>query len=164
MIRLPLIDPHRVAIMGGSFGGYLAIAGVEQDPGLYRCALTTAGVFDWQEEIDSEENASPGAYEILRKNLGKKPDRSSWYSLLDHTDQIKVPVFIAHGNDDHTVDVEQSAELARALKKRGIPHETFFRDLEGHGFFKYKDRVDYYHRVEAFLAANLGGASLAPEK
>jgi dipeptidyl aminopeptidase/acylaminoacyl peptidase len=60
------------------------------------------------------------------------------------------------------VDVEQSKRLAKELKKRGVPYETFYRPLEGHGFYDYKDRVDFYHRVEAFLARNLGGATLTP--
>jgi dipeptidyl aminopeptidase/acylaminoacyl peptidase len=60
--------------------------------------------------------------------------------------------------------VAQSRKLARILKARGVPVETFFRPLEGHGFFNYKDRVDFYHRVEAFLAVNLGGATLTPVK
>ncbi len=161
MLQLPLIDPKRVAIMGASFGGYLAIAGAELEDGIYCCALTTCGVFDWRELVDSKENQSPAAYAIMRDGLGQKPDQLSQISLLDHTDRIRIPVFIAHGNDDHTVAVEQSVALAAALKKRGIPHETFFRDLEGHGFYNYKNRVEYYHRVEAFLAAHLGGAPLA---
>ena len=81
-------------------------------------------------------------------------------SPLEHADQIHVPVLIAHGTEDNIVDVAQSKKLAGELKRRGVPYETFFRGLEGHGFYNYKNRVEFYHRVEAFLAASLGGATL----
>ncbi|HEY4989638.1 MAG TPA: alpha/beta fold hydrolase [Opitutaceae bacterium] len=162
-----LIDPKRIAIMGGSFGGYLALAGVTFHPELYRCAITMAGVFDWERLIKSKSDiARPGEYEILTDEVGR-PDRDTAYldriSPLKHVDQIRVPVLIAHGTEDNVVDVVQSKKLAAELKRRGIPRETFYRAVEGHGFRDYKDRVDFYHRVEAFLAANIGGASLTPK-
>jgi dipeptidyl aminopeptidase/acylaminoacyl peptidase len=161
-----LIDPKRVAIMGGSFGGYLAVSGVTFESGLYCCAITVCGVFDWERFVKSKSDvARPGEYEFLTDEVGK-PGRDNKYleriSPLEHADQIHVPVFIAHGTEDIVVDVAQSKRLAKELKRRGIPYETFYRGVEGHGFYDYKDRVDFYHRVEAFLARNLGGATLTP--
>ncbi len=161
-----LIDPKRVAIMGGSFGGYLAVSGVTFESGLYSCAVTVCGVFDWERFIKSKSDvARPAEYEFLTDEVGR-PGRDKSYleriSPLEHADQIHVPVLIAHGTEDIVVDVEQSKRLARELKRRGVPYETFYREVEGHGFFDYKDRVDFYHRVEAFLARNLGGATLTP--
>jgi dipeptidyl aminopeptidase/acylaminoacyl peptidase len=163
-----LIDPKRVAIMGGSFGGYLSVAGVTFEKGLYRCAITMCGVFDWDRFIKSKDDvARPGEYQLLTDEIGK-PGRDDTYlrriSPLEHADQINVPVLIAHGTEDEIVDVAQSKKLASALKRRGVPYETFYRAVEGHGFRDYKDRVEFYHRVEAFLAANLGGATLTPVK
>jgi dipeptidyl aminopeptidase/acylaminoacyl peptidase len=167
-IRTGLVDPKRVAIMGGSFGGYLAVSGVTFESGLYRCAVTVCGVFDWDRFIKSKGDvARPAEYELLTDEVGK-PGRDDTYlqriSPLEHADQIHVPVLIAHGTEDNIVDVAQSKRLAKELKKRGVPYETFFRAVEGHGFRDYRDRVDFYHRVEAFLAANLGGATLTPVK
>jgi dipeptidyl aminopeptidase/acylaminoacyl peptidase len=161
-----LVDPGRVAIMGGSFGGYLAVSGVTFENGLYRCAITECGVFDWERFIKSKSDvARPGEYQLLTDEIGK-PGRDDRYleriSPLEHADQIHVPVLIAHGTEDNVVDVAQSKRLARELKRRGVPYETFYRAVEGHGFYSYKDRVDFYHRVEAFLAKNLGGATLTP--
>ena len=161
-----MVDPARVAIMGSSFGGYLAVAGVAFEKDLYRCAITECGIFDWASQIRFKSYAGrPGEYERLTNELGtpgRDGGRLGQISPLDHADQIRVPVLIAHGTEDAVVDVAQSRRLAAELKRRGIPHETFYRALEGHGFFNYRNRVDFYHRVEAFLAANLGGATLTP--
>lgn len=168
MLRLPLVDPKRVAIMGGSFGGYLALAGVTFENGLYCCAVTQCGVFDWERMIKAKhQDGRPAEYEIWRDKLGdpkRDHERLAAISPLAHVDRIHVPVLIAHGTEDTIVDVLQSRKLAAALEKNGVPHETFFRPIEGHGFYNYKNRVEFYHRVEAFLAANLGGATLTPVK
>ncbi|MGA2018056.1 MAG: alpha/beta fold hydrolase [Opitutaceae bacterium] len=164
MLRTGLVDPGRVGIMGASFGGYLAVAGVAFEKGLYRCAVTECGVFDWERQIKSKSDAArPGEYEVLVDELGRPGrdrERLRQISPLEHADQIHVPVLIAHGTEDNIVDVAQSRKLAGELKRNGVPYETFFRGLEGHGFYNYKNRVEFYHRVEAFLAANLGGATL----
>ncbi len=163
-----LIDAKRVAIMGGSFGGYLALAGVAFEDGLYRCAISECGVFDWESLIRAKRwEGRPGEYEMLLDELGqpgRDRERLEQISPLAHADQIRVPVLLAHGNEDDIVEVAQSKKLARALKQRGVPCETFFREIEGHGFFNYRNRVEFYHRVEAFLAANLGGLSLTAAK
>jgi dipeptidyl aminopeptidase/acylaminoacyl peptidase len=165
-LRSGLVDPRRVAIFGGSFGGYLAISGVEREKGLYCCAVSECGVFDWKSQVTSvEKHAAPGYYKRYLDYIGHPDgnlDALARENLLDRVDEIGVPVLIAHGDDDGIVDVAQSKRLVRALKSRGLPHETFFRRYEGHGFFDYQDRVDFYHRVEAFLAKNLGGATLTP--
>jgi dipeptidyl aminopeptidase/acylaminoacyl peptidase len=166
VLTLGTIDPRRVAIMGGSFGGYLAAAGVAFEPGLFRCAVTECGVFDWERFVASKRDvARPGEYERLTDMLGTSAEARRHLediSPLEHADQIRVPVLIAHGTEDKVVDVAQSKKLAAALKKRGVPCETFFRPLEAHGFYDLRDRVAFYHRVEAFLAANVGGATLTP--
>jgi dipeptidyl aminopeptidase/acylaminoacyl peptidase len=168
MLATGLVDARRVGIMGRDFGGYLAVAGVAFEKDLYKCAITQFGIFDWEKLIRSKrDNGWPGEYERLSEKLGMPgPDsaRLRDISPLEHVDRIHVPVLIAHGTDDNIVDVAQSKKLARALGQRGVPCETFFRDNEGHGFNNYSNRVEFYHRVEAFLAANLGGETLTPPK
>jgi dipeptidyl aminopeptidase/acylaminoacyl peptidase len=167
-LRTGIIDRKHVAIMGGSFGGYLAVTGVAFEGDLYCCAVSEAGVFDWRRQIEDERDLveSGESVPIIDEAANPAGDLSKLdeISPINHADQIRVPVLIAHGIEDTVVDVAQSRKLARILKARGVPVETFFRPLEGHGFFNYKDRVDFYHRVEASLAVNLGGATLTPVK
>jgi acetyl esterase/lipase len=167
-LQTGIIDPKHVAIMGGSFGGYLAVAGVAFEGDLYCCAVSEAGVFDWKKQIRDESDLveSGESIPIIDEAANPKGDlsRLDEISPINRADQIRVPVLIAHGVEDAVVDVAQSRKLAKTLSARGVPVETFFRPLEGHGFYNYKDRVDFYHLVEAFLAANLGGATLTPAK
>ena len=153
---------------GGKFRGYLAVAGVAFEGDLYCCAVTEAGVFDWKRQLkdDSDKVESGESIPILDEAANPSGDlaRLDEISPINHADRIHAPVLIAHGLEDEVVDVAQSRKLARVLKERGVPVETFFRPLEAHGFYNYKDRVDFYHRVEAFLSAHLGGATLTPVK
>ncbi len=157
--RTGLVNSSRTAIMGTSFGGYLALTGVAFEPELYRCAVSLSGVFDWAELIKSKSyDAPPGAYEWLRDRIGQ-PDTDQEHfdaiSPIKHVAQIRAPVFVAHGTEDRNVSVAQSKHLVQALRQQGVVCETFFRGNEAHGFSSYVDRVEYYHKVEDFLAKNL---------
>lgn len=159
MLRTGRIDPQRVAIMGGSFGGYLALAGVAFEKDLYRAAISLCGVFDWEALVRTHRVAPGAAYDFLVHGLGRPGrDREQFDAIspLKHATNITVPVFIAHGNDDAIVAVSQSRKLAAALRQHRIPHETFFRRLEGHNFYNEKNRIQFYEHVEAFLAKHVG--------
>jgi len=160
MIASGLIDPKRIGIMGASFGGYLAVAGVVNEPDLYRCAVTIAGVFDWENQIkDKKYNQfdSPVYGRMIRK-LGDaklQPEKFDAISPGRHVDRIRVPVFVSGGTDDQTVEIEQSRHLVSALEKFHVPHETLIVSEEGHGMHHLENQVALYARIETFLAANL---------
>lgn len=158
-----LIDPKRVAIMGGSFGGYLAVSGAAREPNLYCCAITVCGVFDWKKQIEHDrEHMERGlSNELLDEADNPHGDLAHLdeISVLAYADRIHVPVLIAHGLDDGRVDVEQSHQLAKALQRRNVPVETYFKALEGHGFYNYESRVSFYRQVETFLATNFARAN-----
>jgi dipeptidyl aminopeptidase/acylaminoacyl peptidase len=160
MIASGLIDRDRIAIMGGSFGGYLAVSGVVNEPGLYRCAVTIAGVFDWENQIkdkkyDQYENPTFGRLMHMLGDPKKEPEKFDLISPGRHADQIRVPVFVSGGKDDYTVDIEQSQTLIAALKKYHVPHESLLVREEGHGMGHLDNQVKLYSRIEAFLAKNL---------
>lgn len=154
------MDPSRIAIIGGSFGGYLAVSGVAREPDLYRCAVTMSGVFDWEMMLkDSKYNQfdSP-RYAFLKRFLGDpKKSRENYdaISLVKFVDQIRAPVFVYHGKDDWNVDVSQSKLLISLLQKHQIPHEKLLLSDEGHSISHLDAQVKVMDRIEEFLRKNL---------
>lgn len=163
MIASGHIDPRRIGIMGASFGGYLAISGVVNEPDLYRCAVTNAGVFDWAEQIQHykyNQYDSPVFGRLIRK-LGdpkEQPEKFATISPVRQAGRIRVPVFVAGGKDDQTVEIGQSRTLISALQKHGVPHETLLVSEEGHGMGHLDNQVELYGRLEAFFSKNLMNA------
>lgn len=160
LVKAGIADPARLAIVGGSFGGYLAICGAAFEPELYKCAVTIAGVFDWEKALREARRNDPDSYryERLLRELGDpKVQREKFEAMspLRSADKIKIPVFIAHGGEDKVVDSSQSKVLAKTLKQAGLPVETMFESWEGHGFYTLKNRVELYERIESFLKQHL---------
>ncbi len=160
LLATGLVDGRRVAIMGGSFGGYLALSGVVKEPALYRCAVTIAGVFDWEQLINDkkyDQFDNPTFGRMVRK-LGdpkRQPEKFAAISPVRHVDQIRVPVFVSHGKDDPVADIGQSRRLISELEKNHVPHESLLVGEEGHGMGHLENQIELYTRIEAFLAKNL---------
>lgn len=158
-----LVDANRMAIMGTSFGGYLALCGAAFETGRYRCAIAIAGVFDWAQAIEqmkSVEHENP-AYSVFVRALGDpraNPARFDAISPLRHLEQVRIPVFVAHGRDDTVADFRGSRDLIAGLAKNAIPHESLIVAREGHGMSYTKNQVELYSRIEAFLARYLAPA------
>lgn len=160
LLKTGLIDRHRVAIMGGSFGAYLALYGAENEPGLYRCAVAIAGVFDFAKVMRDAKwmDDNTNRFDILKRHLGdpaKNKARFDEISPLRHVDRLKIPVFVAHGKDDRVADVSESRDLVAQLEKYHVPVESHFVGGEGHGFSYFRHRIEIYTDIEAFLAKNL---------
>lgn len=155
------VDGKRIAIFGGSFGGYLAVAGVAFEPHLYRCAVTFAGVFDWkqlirQRKADSDDDKFN--YEYLIKKIGDpatQQERFEQNSPINHVAAIKAPVYVIHGKLDSTVDYRQSTKLLAELEANKVPHEKLFFETEVHGFIERENEQKYLEAVERFLAKHL---------
>lgn len=155
-----LVDGERVAIMGASFGGYLAISGVVHEPSLYRCAVTIAGVFDWEQQLREKkyDRYDSWVFDYLLRRLGDpKQEREKFAAISPGrlVNQIRVPVFVSGGKDDKVVAIEQSRTLIAALEKNKVPHETYIVGGEGHGMRHLAKQVELYKQIEAFLAKHL---------
>lgn len=159
LIRGGYADPERVGIMGASFGGYLAIAGAAWEPDLYRCAISNVGVFDWKMLLSDSRRESYISHDWFKKNIGDDPEKLQAFSPLHSADQIRCPVFIAHGRQDIRVDISQSVRLERALKSRGVPHETYYEGDSAHGFSAAEAQKEYLAAVDRFLDQYFFGGS-----
>ena len=159
-----LVDGQRVAIMGTAFGGYLALSGVTNEPSLYRCAVTVAGVFDWarlMSDLKYSQYDSP-AYARLLLKLGDPDERKAKFDALSplrRVDRVLVPVFVAHGEEDkgyQLVEITQSKRLISELKNHNVAHEVLTVNAEGPGMVQnVREKVKLYSAIENFLAKNL---------
>ena len=162
MLESGLVDPGRVAMMGASFGGYLSLKGIVDEPSMYRCAVLVSGVYDWAQLIkdkkyDYTQFGSP-EYGFLMHRLGdprRDVEKFDEIAPVRHIDRVKVPVFVSHGKDDDNVDVGQATRLVSELEKYNVPHESYIVGSEGHGMYYFSNRLEQYTRIEAFLAKYL---------
>jgi len=155
-----IADPKRVAIYGGSYGGYATLAGVAFTPDLYCCAVDYVGVanlFTFMKTI-------PPYWKLeLRKMYEMVGDPDKDKALLTaaspvfHADRIKVPLLIAQGAKDPRVNKNESDQMVEALRARGIEVPYLVKANEGHGFRNEENRLEFYRAMERFFAKHLRG-------
>ncbi len=160
LIREGIADSSRVAIYGGSYGGYATLAGITLTPELYCCAVDYVGVanmFTFMKTI-------PPYWEPLRQmfyEMVGDPVKDSLMlaevSPVFHADRIRCPLFVAQGANDPRVNVNESNQMVEALKNRGINVEYMVKDNEGHGFYNQENQFDFYRAMEKFLATHMAG-------
>jgi dipeptidyl aminopeptidase/acylaminoacyl peptidase len=153
-------DPKRVAIMGGSYGGYATLAGLTFTPDLYACGVDIVGPSNLKTLLESV----PPYWAPMRKmwdiRMGEV-DKDSLFnqriSPLFHVDAIKVPLMIGQGQNDPRVNMRESDQIVAAMRAKNLPVEYVVYTDEGHGFARPPNRLDFYGRAEQFLAKHLGG-------
>jgi dipeptidyl aminopeptidase/acylaminoacyl peptidase len=158
--RERLIDPARVCVTGGSYGGYAALMAPISHPGVFRCAASFAGVTDidlmygihWS---DTSEAARRYSMPVLIGDRDKDAERLARASPLKRVAEIKVPVLLAHGALDRRVPIEHATAFVAAARRAKVDIETVYYNDEGHGFYKPANRADYLGRLERFLATSL---------
>ncbi len=159
-LKTGLVDPERVAIMGGSFGAYLALSGAVHEPELYSCIVGLAGVYDWVEVMNDSRYSQyvSGELGFLKHRLGdpkKDPAKFRAISPIHFVENMQAPMFVSHGKDDPVASRLESQRLVTQLKKHDKVHESLFIAREGHGMAHLDNRVELYQRIEAFLAQHL---------
>ncbi len=152
--------PDRIAIYGGSYGGYAALVGATFTPDLFCCAVDIVGPSNLLTFINSIPPYWSTYLEVLHRRVGNPETDEEFLrerSPLFRVDQIRVPLLIAQGANDPRVKQAESEQIVAALKSRDIPHEYLLFEDEGHGFAKPGNRLKFYQTAERFLARHLGG-------
>jgi dipeptidyl aminopeptidase/acylaminoacyl peptidase len=154
-----LADPKRVAIYGGSYGGYAALVGATFTPDVFCCAVDIVGPSNLQTLLES----FPPYWEPLRKMFEARvgaaddPEFLKSRSPLYKADQIRIPILIAQGANDPRVKQAESEQIVDAAKKNGKDVRYMLFEDEGHGFARPENKMKFYAVAEEFLARHLGG-------
>ena len=153
-------DPDRVAIYGGSYGGYAALVGAAFTPDLYRCAVDIVGPSNLRTLIETIPPYWAPMISQFHRRVGDPAVDADFLwsrSPLSRVSDIRIPLLIAQGANDPRVKQAESEQIVAALKKAGIDYEYLLFPDEGHGFAKPENRLTFYAAAERFLARHLGG-------
>jgi dipeptidyl aminopeptidase/acylaminoacyl peptidase len=153
-------DPERVAIYGGSYGGYAALAGATFTPELFRCAVDIVGPSNLITLINSIPPYWSTFLSTFHERVGNPETEEEFLksrSPLFSVERIKIPMLIAQGANDPRVKQAESEQIVAAMQEKGIDHEYLLFEDEGHGFARPENRLKFYAAAEKFLAEYLGG-------
>lgn len=156
-------DPKRVCVYGGSFGGYSAMMTTIRAPGMFKCAVGYAGVYDlamMYKKGDVQEDKSGRSY--LHTVIGRNDADLAANSPDKLADKIDVPVLLVHGEDDKRAPFAQAKAMRAALDAAHKPYEWLSKPGEGHGFYDEKNTVEFYNLLQTFIAKHIGPGNAAP--
>jgi dipeptidyl aminopeptidase/acylaminoacyl peptidase len=150
-------DPKRVCVFGGSFGGYSAMMTVIRAPGMFKCAIGEAGIYDLAMMYDKGDiKDTKLGKNYLQQAIGNDPAELAANSPDKLADKIDVPVLLIHGEEDERAPFAQAKAMRAALEAAHKPYEWLTKPNEGHGFYKEENLVDMYNHMQAFLEKNIG--------
>jgi dipeptidyl aminopeptidase/acylaminoacyl peptidase len=149
------VDPKKVILMGGSYGGYLTMMGVTKAPEVWAAGVPIVPFVNWFTEIQNEDPAlQQGDLATMGdpvKNKALYEDRSP----INFVDQIKAPLYLLAGGNDPRCPKSEAKQVVDAVKKRGGVAEYKVYEDEGHGFARVENQIDAYKRVADFLKAKV---------
>ena len=149
------LDPARSALWGGSYGGYMVLAGLAFQPGLWAGGVDIVGISSL---VTFLENTSPYRRAHREREYGSlERDREflERASPLNRIGDVRAPLFVIHGANDPRVPLSEAEQVVAALAARGIPHELKVYADEGHGLAKRTNRKDAYPAAIGFLVSLL---------
>ncbi|HEY9115810.1 MAG TPA: S9 family peptidase [Bacteroidales bacterium] len=159
LIDKGIADPDRIAIYGGSYGGYATLMGLVKEPDLYAAGVDYVGVSNMFTFMKTIPPYWEPMLEMFYEMCGNPVTDSLMLrevSPVYQVDKIKAPLFIAQGRNDPRVNVDESDQMVEAMQARGIAVEYLVKDNEGHGFRNEENRFEFYRAMENFLNAHLG--------
>jgi dipeptidyl aminopeptidase/acylaminoacyl peptidase len=160
LVRSGIADPKRVCIVGGSYGGYAALAGATLTPERYACAVSVNGVSDPVRMLNDASSGQYGGHgmaaEWWRRSMGDDMDHLHRVSPIDHADAVRAPILILHSQDDAVVPIRNSQGMVARLQ--AAHKDVRFVELRGddHWLSEAPTRTEMLSELEAFLDAHIG--------
>ena len=152
-------DPLRIAVMGGSYGGFMVLSSITTYPDLWAAAVDIVGIANF---VTFLENTGPWRRKLREAEYGSlENDREflEQISPIHHVERITAPLFVVHGANDPRVPVGEAEQIVSALRKRHVPVEYLRFEDEGHGLVKRVNRLIAYPSIARFLDEHLGSAN-----
>ena len=147
----PAVDPERIAVMGGSYGGFMTLAALTEYPDRWAAGVDIVGIANF---VTFLENTGPWRRALREAEYGSlADDRALLESIspIGRVERIDAPLFVLHGANDPRVPVGEAEQIAERLAERGVPVEKMVFDDEGHGIVKRANRIEAYTAIAAFL-------------
>ncbi len=151
-----IADPDRIAVMGGSYGGFMVLSAITTYPDLWAAAVDIVGIANF---VTFMENTGPWRRKLREAEYGSlENDRAflEQISPIRHVDRIVAPLFVVHGANDPRVPVGEAEQIVAALRSRNVPVEYMRFEDEGHGLIKRSNRLIAYPSIARFLDTYLG--------
>ncbi len=158
LIEQGIADPKRVAIYGGSYGGYATLAGLAFTPDLYACGVDYVGVSNLFTFLQTIPPYWKPMLEMMYEMVGNPEDLKEQFEQTSpalRADRITAPLLIAQGAKDPRVNVAESDQMVEALQQRGVKVAYLVKENEGHGFHNEENRFEFYEAMERFLGEHL---------
>ena len=160
LIEKGIANPNKIAVYGGSYGGYATLQALVREPDLYAAGVDYVGVSNLFTFMNTIPPYWKPMLDMMYEMVGnpKNPEDSIMMrenSPVYNVDKIKAPLFIAQGKNDPRVNKDESDQMVKAMKERGLEVEYMVKDNEGHGFRNEENRFDFYRAMEAFLEKHL---------
>lgn len=161
-ISAGVADPKRVAIMGGSYGGYATLVGLTFTPEVFACGVDIVGPSNLVTLLETVPPYWQPMVELWATRVGDHRTEEGRRLLnerspLNYVDRIKKPLLIAQGANDPRVKQSESNQIVSAMEEKGIPVTYVLYSDEGHGFARPENNLSFTAVAEAFLAQTLGG-------
>ena len=153
------VDPDRIAVMGGSYGGFMTLAALTTFPDRWAAGVDVVGIASF---VTFLENTGDWRRSLREAEYGRlDEDRALLEALspLSRIDRIDAPLFVLHGENDPRVPVSEARQVVAAAREQGVPVRSLVFEDEGHGFAKLENRVEAYTAVVAFLDDHLSAGS-----
>ncbi|MFT5165707.1 MAG: dipeptidyl aminopeptidase/acylaminoacyl peptidase [Saprospiraceae bacterium] len=158
LIDQEIADADRVAIYGGSYGGYATLAGVAFTPDLYKCAVDYVGVSNLFTFMKTIPPYWKPYLDMMYTMVGNPESDSTLMAAASpalHTDKIKTPLFVIQGANDPRVNIDEADQIVRSLRSRGVEVPYLVKYDEGHGFHNEENRFESYKAMVGFFAKHL---------